>query len=563
MNGYPAISYHDASNNNLKFIQASKTDGSEWNNAPLTLDSGFVGWYISLAVVNGNPAISYYDYNNFYLKYIRANDADGTSWGTPLTLDSSGNVGQYTSLAVVDGYPAISYYDDTNDDLKYIRAEDTNGTSWGTPLTLDSSEFVGSHTSLAVVNGVPAISYYDETNDDLKFIRAEDANGTSWGTPLTLDSSGKVGQQSSLAVVNGNPVISYYDDTNDDLKYVYVQGTINFALLESGSPISSGSTLNFGSTTLNTPITKTLTLQNNGSLELDLDSISLPDGFSLASGYVTSIPAGNSVELQVRLDAIQTGSFSDSLTIQNLDTENSPYTLTLTGEVITPQGEIAIREGVTNILDGSGSVDFGSTSIGTPVTKTFTVENSGVYDLQLLSLSLPSGFSLINSYDSIVATSGSTDIQIRLTAQAAGTFSGEFSLENNDADEDPFNFTLTGEVTTPRGEIAIREGVTDIPDGSGSVDFGSTTTGTAVTKTFTIHNSGGNDLTLGSLSLPNGFSLVGSYASSVTPGSATSLQVRLDAKPQGPSRVSSPCPIMMLMKTLTTSPSAAQQPPAC
>ena len=533
VNGNPAISYYDVTHSDLKYIRAENADGTSWS-SPKTVDSnGYAGEYTSLAVVNGNPAISYYDSGFSKLRFTRANDADGTSWGNSRYVVMSDDVGEYTSLAVVNGNPAISYYDENNRDLKYIRASNANGSSWGSPRTLDSSGTVGQHTSLAVVNGVPAISYYDASNDSLKYIQAKNANGTDWYSPQILDSDGNVGIYTSLADMNGVPAISYFDNTKSNLKFIYFQGTVDLTLLESGSSINSGSTLNFGSTTLNTPITKTLTLQNNGSLALDLNSISLPSGYSLSGSYASSIPAGSSEDIQVRLDAIQTGTFSGSLSIQNSDTKKTPYTFTLTGEVTTPRGEIAIREGVTDIPDGSGSADFGTTTTGTPIVKTFTVENSGAYDLQLLSLTLPSGFNLVNSYDSIIAASGSTTIQISLNAQTAGTFSGEFSLASNDADENPFNFTLTGEVTTPRGEIAVSEGGTDIPDGSGSVDFGTTTTGTAVTKTFTIRNSGVHDLDLGSLSLPNGFSLVGSYASSVTPGSSTSLQVRLDAQTSG------------------------------
>ena len=533
VDGNPAISYYDVTHSDLKFIRAENPDGTSWS-SPQTVDNnGYAGEYTSLAVVNGVPAISYYDSGFSNLRFVRASNASGTSWGSPRNVVSSEDIGEYTSLAVVNGVPAISYYDESNRDLKFIRANNASGSSWGSPRTLDSSGTVGQHTSLAIVNGVPAISYYDASNDSLKYIQAKNADGTDWYSPQILDSDGNVGLYTSLADMNGVPAISYFDNTKSNLKFINFQGTVDLTLLESGSSINSGSTLNFGSTTLNTPITKTLTLQNNGSLALDLDSISLPSGYSLSGSYASSIPSGSSQDIQVRLDAIQTGTFSGLLSIQTSDTEKSPYQITLTGQVTTPRGEIAISENSSDIPDGSGSVDFGSTTTGTPVSKTFTVENSGAYDLQLLSLSLPSGFSLVNSYDSIVASSGSTDIQISLNAQAAGTFSGEFSLGNNDADENPFNFTLTGEVTTPRGEIAVSEGGTDIPDGSGSVDFGTTTIGTAVTKTFTIRNSGAHDLDLGSLNLPNGFSLVGSYASSVSPGSSTSLQVRLDAQTSG------------------------------
>ena len=221
VNGNPAISYWDSDPNyDLKYVRANDADGTSWG-APVTPDStGNVGWFTSLAVVNGNPAISYWDGTNGDLQYVRANDADGSSWGAPLTLDSTGTVGLFTSLAVVNSHPAISYLDGSNGDLKYVRANDADGTAWDTPLTLDSTGFVVDFTSLAVVNGNPAISYFDNTNFDLKYVRASNADGTTWDTPLTLDSTGDVGWFNSLAVVNGKPAISYIDFANDDLKYV-------------------------------------------------------------------------------------------------------------------------------------------------------------------------------------------------------------------------------------------------------------------------------------------------------------------------------------------------------
>lgn len=63
----------------------------------MTIDStGDVGQYTSLVVVNGNPAISYYDQTNQDLKFVRAVDASGTSWNTPIALDTSGALGTGT-----------------------------------------------------------------------------------------------------------------------------------------------------------------------------------------------------------------------------------------------------------------------------------------------------------------------------------------------------------------------------------------------------------------------------------------------------------------------------------
>ena len=76
-----------------------------------------VGTHTSLALdANGYPAISYQDGTNGDLKYAVYN---GTTWSRG-TLDSGGTVGEYNSLAFTPGgQPAISYYDASNGDLKY------------------------------------------------------------------------------------------------------------------------------------------------------------------------------------------------------------------------------------------------------------------------------------------------------------------------------------------------------------------------------------------------------------------------------------------------------------
>ena len=57
-------------------------------------------------------------------------------------------------------------------------------------------------------------------------------------------------------------------------------------------------------------------------------------------------------------------------------------------------------------------------------------------------------------------------------------------------------------VTEP--EIEVRDGATVLEDGVSVVSFGSTAPGSPITKTFTINNVGGADLTItgGSLTLP-------------------------------------------------------------
>ena len=115
--------------------------------------------------------------------------------------------------------------------------------------------------------------------------------------------------------------------------------------------------------------------------------------------------------------------------------------------LFAPQ-DIQVLVGTTDIPDGSGSVDFGLTALGTPRDKSFTVKNIGNVDLTLTEpIMVPAGFSIVNSFAKTTLAPGQvTSFTIRLEGAAHGSFSGFVEFANNDADENPFNFDIRGRV---------------------------------------------------------------------------------------------------------------------
>jgi len=107
--------------------------------------------------------------------------------------------------------------------------------------------------------------------------------------------------------------------------------------------------------------------------------------------------------------------------------------------------------GGTNLADGSGSVDFGQTQMGTPITRTFTVGNVGTETLTLGSvINVPaSGYTLASGFGTTSLESGqSTTFSVRLDAGTSGSYGGQVSFTSNDADEGTFNFEVSGSVTS-------------------------------------------------------------------------------------------------------------------
>lgn len=250
VNSNPAIAYRDTSGNELRYVRATTATGSAWG-VPVTVDTSVLntGHYISLAVVNGRPAISYHDQTNGDLKFIRANDANGTSWpGAAITVDSSSaDTGEYTSLAYILSRPCISYYDAANGDLKYIRALDADGATWPAgPVTVDVTGTVGLYTSLGTAGSRPAISY--QGGNALKFVRANDGFGTTWGAGVVIDSDGTTGLHTSLELVESNPAIAYYRAGSGDLKYIRALNVTGSSWPASGTDVdTAGDTGKFAS----------------------------------------------------------------------------------------------------------------------------------------------------------------------------------------------------------------------------------------------------------------------------------------------------------------------------
>jgi hypothetical protein len=111
--------------------------------------------------------------------------------------------------------------------------------------------------------------------------------------------------------------------------------------------------------------------------------------------------------------------------------------------------EIQVLESLIDVPDNSGSVNFGATSLGTPVSKTFRVKNVGAGSLTVQPVSVPSGFTVTSNIpaDTMLASGAEVTFTVRLDATSAGAPSGLLSFVNSDADENPFNFTISGTVT--------------------------------------------------------------------------------------------------------------------
>ena len=125
-----------------------------------------------------------------------------------------------------------------------------------------------------------------------------------------------------------------------------------------------------------------------------------------------------------------------------------------------PNVEIAIFGNGNEITSGdttpsvTDDTDFGATLVGNIITKTFTIENSGLDPLTLTGASPYVVISGANAADfsvsvipssSIAESGGTTTFEITFQPSALGIRTASISIANNDADENPYTFAIQGE----------------------------------------------------------------------------------------------------------------------
>ncbi|WP_269580828.1 choice-of-anchor D domain-containing protein [Roseibium sp. Sym1] len=312
--------------------------------------------------------------------------------------------------------------------------------------------------------------------------------------------------------------LSFVNDDSDENPYNFTvsgtaTGTPEISVAETGQgqgAVADGGTLAQGSQTAGSALTLTFTVTNSGTDDL---TIATATSSSLTNVTVNSIgapssttvsPSGGTETFTVQYTPTIAGAFSFDLSFVNDDSDENPYNFTVSGTA-TGTPEISVAEtgqGQGAVADG-GTLAQGSQAAGSALTLTFTVTNSGTDDLTIATATSSSLTNVtVNSIgapsSTTVSPSGGTEtFTVQYTPTIAGAFSFDLSFVNDDSDENPYNFTVSGTATgTP--EISVAEtgqGQGAVADG-GTLAQGSQAAGSALTLTFTVTNSGTDDLTI-------------------------------------------------------------------
>jgi glucose/arabinose dehydrogenase len=162
---------------------------------------------------------------------------------------------------------------------------------------------------------------------------------------------------------------------------------------------------------------------------------------------------GTFVEKGIRWQDLSTGSFvitGTTLSVRLTDAANEfviadAVRVERMGDADDP--EIVVQQGEFDLADNTGVAIFDGAPVGGALAKTFFVFNMGGADLTLSDLTATGGFSILSGFVSTkLAPGDATTFQIQIDTAKAGLFNGTVSFTTNDADEDPFDFTVVGAV---------------------------------------------------------------------------------------------------------------------
>jgi hypothetical protein len=314
-------------------------------------------------------------------------------------------------------------------------------------------------------------------------------------------------------------------------------------------PCETGS-VDFGAVQVGTDKVSEFTICNVGGIALHIAEVYLfsgyTDQFALdLSQTILELPPKSFTHFGVAFKPTLVGPISASVMVESDDPNTDRYTFEVAGYGSpVPVPDISVwQDGELVMLDSEG-YDYGTVLVGeTGSSATFTVQNNGTADLNLYGIDFLSG--AVSDYliddsalSSTLTPGGSTDFSITFSPTDGGDRSAAVAIQNNDEDENPFTFTLSGRGEPKIPEIYVEVGENEIAEGALGYDFGLVTIGySSGAVTVTIGNRGSATLSIPYVDStdPLQFSIDETErADSLPPGDTETTTFSISFEPAGP-----------------------------
>ncbi len=373
-----------------------------------------------------------------------------------------------------------------------------------------------------------------------------------------------------------NPFVFTIHGTGTSSPEIAVQGNLNDIPHGDTTPSTTDLTDFGGRDVADPPLAYSFTIQNVGSGDLALTGLPIVQitGANAGDFIVSQQPASStitpagSITFQVSFDPTTTGIREATVLIPNDDADEAPFSYAIQGlgtstldEEIEVLGNDQVIDSGDNFPTSADFTDMGTAEIsGVPATATFVVRNIGYAVLSLTGPPPYVSFTGTNASEftitstpsnSIAIDSATTTFEVTFTPFALGTRQAIVNIQNDDADEDPYTFTIQGTGVydpTSLSEINIKGNMIDIADGdtspnvSDGTDYGSVEVigGFTTTQEYVIYNNGSDDLALGDNPIistvgahASDFSVIAAPASLVAPSSTVAFTIEFNPSASG------------------------------
>ncbi|MEM7480391.1 MAG: choice-of-anchor D domain-containing protein [Acidobacteriota bacterium] len=316
-------------------------------------------------------------------------------------------------------------------------------------------------------------------------------------------------------------------------------------LRQGTTPIQRNDLVNFGTTTLNVPVTKTFTVTNVGDQNLTIGTIGFggdagnPILFTAPTNHVQNVAPNGSATFTLRFTASQIGTVTNRVRLFLNGSSNFEYDVRGTASPPPAPNLIVQRNGTT--IAHNGSIHLGATGFGDEILEDFTLLNIGNAALTVNSVTWSgSEVSFATSAPGSVPAGQSRTFTLRFAGDNEGPRSSLISVNTNDPTPNPYRFTVNWTVDDAIGPIIqLRHNGATVPRNS-TFDFGDTGVGQPIVRTFTVTNAGDQPLTVAPISIsstagdPAHFHSQNNNVVNVQPGQSRTFQLRFDAAGLGP-----------------------------
>lgn len=324
----------------------------------------------------------------------------------------------------------------------------------------------------------------------------------------TWTDAGSCGGTGSISTFSGN----VQNTVSSGAPEIDIIGN-GFSIVDGDVTPSTTDNTNFGNVVFGGSVARTFTISNaSGTSALNVTSLVIsganPADF-VRSGitFPVNIAAGASTTFTLTFTPGAVGIRNATVTINNNDANEGTYTYAVRGTGVGAP-EINILGNGFSIANGditpsvTDNTNFGNVVFGGSAARTFTISNTGgTSALNVTSIAMSgansgdfaiSGITLPTN----IAAGASTTFTLTFTPGAVGIRNATVTINNNDADEGTYTYSVRG-TGTADPEINILGNGLSIADGdvtprvADNTNLGNANIGANVVRTFTLSNAAG------------------------------------------------------------------------